>query len=102
MSTEMATLAHLGKFHFHEQLIWGGLAAWIWLGIYTLVPIALIALLPGQLRAQGAEPARTAPMPRAAAAILGVQAAISGVMGILLFADPVRWTSINTVGTSEK
>jgi hypothetical protein len=92
--TEVATLAHVGKFHFHEQLIWAGLAAWIWLDIYTLVPIAFVILLPGQLRIRAADPPRRAPMPRAAGVVLSAQAAVLAVVGVLLFADPVRWTSI--------
>ena len=92
--TEIATLIHLGKFHFQEPLVWAGLAAWIWLGIYTLVPIALIALLPGQLRVRGEDPPRTAPLPRAVAVVLGVEAFVLLLYGGLLFLDPVRWTSI--------
>ena len=92
--TEIATLAHLDKFHFHERLVWAGLAAWLWLAIYTLVPITMIALLPRQLRAPGADPPRTAPLPRAAAMLLGAQAIVLLLPGVLLFVDPVRWGSI--------
>ncbi len=92
--TEVATIVHIGKFHFHERLVWAGLAAWIWLAIYTLVPIAMILLLPGQLRVRGEDTPRAAPMPRAATPVLGLQAGALAVPGVLLFVDPVRWTWI--------
>ena len=92
--TEIATLVHVGKFHFHERLIWAGLAAWIWIAIYTLVPIAMVLLLPAQLRSHGDDPPRTASMPTIVAIVLGLQALAVGVIGLLLFLDPVRWASI--------
>src|SRR6266446_4897720 len=92
--TEIATIAHLGKFHFHEQLAWAGLAAWVWIAIYTFVPVTLIALLPVQLRVTGEDPLRRAPIPGGAKVVLGIQAAVLAVAGVLLYADPVRWTSI--------
>ncbi|HEV8564586.1 MAG TPA: hypothetical protein VGR41_06700 [Actinomycetota bacterium] len=92
--TEIVTLLHLGKFHFGERLVWAGLAAWVWLAIYTLVPITMIVLLPGQLRVRGTDPPRTAPIPRAAVVAMGVHAAVALPVGALLFIDPVRWSSI--------
>ena len=92
--TETATLLHLGKFQFGEQLVWAGAAAWVWISIYTVVPIAMIALLPGQLRVSGTDPLRRAALPTPAAAVLAVQGAILLPVGALLFASPVRWASI--------
>jgi hypothetical protein len=92
--TEVATILHIGKFHFHKQLIWAGAAAWLWLAIYTLVPIAFLLLLPRQLRVRGEDPPRRAPLPRAAVTVLALQAAVMAVLGVILFLDPVRWASI--------
>jgi len=92
--TEIATLLHLGKFQFGQELVWAGLAAWVWLAIYTLVPITMIALLPGQLRVRGADPPRTEPIPWVALVVLGAHAALALAVGVLLYVDPVRWSSI--------
>lgn len=88
--TEIATLLHLEKFHFHERLVWAGAAAWVWIGIYTLVPIAMVALLPGQLRVQGVDPPKRAPLPSWSAWVLGAQAAILLPFGIALFVAPTH------------
>src|SRR5439155_6887105 len=53
--TEVATLLHLDKFHFGETFVWAGAAAWVWIAIYTLVPLTMIGLIPGQLRARGTD-----------------------------------------------
>src|SRR5439155_17396134 len=65
-----------------------------WIAIYTLVPIAMVLLLPAQLRSHGDDPPRTASMPTIVAIVLGLQALAVGVIGLLLFLDPVRWASI--------
>ncbi len=92
--TEIATLLHLGRFHFGERLIWAGLAAWIWVAIYTLVPLAMLTLLPAQLRVRGVDPPKTAPIPATGSLLLSAQAAVVIPVGALLFFDPVRWSSI--------
>jgi hypothetical protein len=90
--TEVATLLHLGKFHFGEQVVWAGAAAWVWIWIYTLVPLTLIVLLPGQLRVRGADPPRRARLPSWSAWILGAQAAVVLSLGVALFVAPTRST----------
>jgi len=92
--TEVATLAHLSKFHFHEQLVWAGLAAWVWIAIYTAVPIAIVILLPAQLRGTEVPVPRTTPIPAAAIVVLGVQTAVLLPVGALLFLAPARWPSL--------
>ncbi|MGQ0668537.1 MAG: hypothetical protein ACT4PO_02500 [Actinomycetota bacterium] len=88
--TEIATLLHLDKFHFGEPFIWAGAAAWVWILIYTCVPIALIVLLIGQLRTPGVDPPRTAPIPSVAVWVLRVQSAILLIFGAVLFLAPER------------
>ena len=92
--TEIATLLHLDRFHFGEPLIWAGAAAWVWVAIYSGVPVAMIALLPKQLLIRGADPPRSAPIRPLGVAILGVQAAVMLPVGLLLFIAPDRWASI--------
>jgi hypothetical protein len=90
--TEVATLLHLDKFHFGERFAWAGAAAWVWIGIYTLVPLTMIGLIPGQLRTRGADPPRRAPLPSWSAWVLGVQAAVLLSLGVALFVAPSRST----------
>ena len=88
--TQIATLSHLGKFHFHERIVWGGAAAYVWIAIYTGVPIALAILLVGQLRTPGSDPPRTAPIQVWAVWFLRLQAAILLLVGAILFVAPQR------------
>ena len=88
--TEIATLSHLGKFHFHERIVWAGAAAYVWIAIYTGVPIAIVIFLVGQLRTPGHNPPRRAPIPVWATWILRLQAAILLSVGAILFVAPVR------------
>ena len=92
--TEIATLSHLGKFHFHEPLISAGLAAYAWLAIYTGVPVAMAVLLVGQLRRSGTDPPRTAPLPPWTLWLLRLQAAFLVVLGVILFVAPGRAASM--------
>ena len=88
--TEIATLSHLGKFHLHERIVWAGAAAYVWIAIYTGVPIALAILLVAQLRSPGGDPPRTAPIQGWALWILRAQAAILLLVGAILFVAPER------------
>jgi hypothetical protein len=90
--TEVATLLHLDKFHFGETFVWAGAAAWVWIGIYTLVPLTMLLLLPGQLRVRGVDPPRRAPVPSWVRWVLGVQAAVLLPVGVALFVAPSRST----------
>ncbi|TMK49352.1 MAG: hypothetical protein E6G55_00485, partial [Actinobacteria bacterium] len=90
--TEIATLLHMDKFHFGETFVWAGAAAWVWIGIYTLVPLTMIGLLPGQLRARGADPPKRVPLPSWSRWILGVQAVVLLPLGLALFLAPSRST----------
>ena len=88
--TEIATLLHLDKFHFGETFVWAGAEAWVWIAIYTLVPLTMIGLIPGQLRARGTDPPKRAPLPSWSRWILGVQAAVLLPLGLALFVASSR------------
>ncbi len=90
--TEIATLLHLNKFHFGETFVWAGAAAWVWIGIYTLVPLTMIGLLPAQFRTRGADPPKRALLPSWSRWVLGVQGAVLLPLGIALFVAPSRST----------
>lgn len=86
--TLVVTLLHLDRFHLARPEFMARSAAWAWLLVYALVPIALAALLALQLRAPGATPARTAPLPVWLSALMAVQGLVLLVIGALLLISP--------------
>lgn len=83
--TEIATLIHLDLFHFDSPHLPARIAAWAWLAVYTLVPVATAIVLVRQVMAPGTDPPRSSPLPRSALAGLGVQAAVLLGFGVALF-----------------
>jgi hypothetical protein len=90
-----ATVLTLGPFHFHEDSLTARIAAWGWLAVYVVVPIALVLLIVAELRAPGIDPPATAPMGRALRRFAAVLAAALLGIGAALFAAPAatatRW-----------
>jgi hypothetical protein len=90
--TLVATLLHVNKMHFDDDF--GGLgllakgAAWFWLAVYVVVPVAMLVLLVRQERAPGDDPPPRHPVPVALRVALAVESAVLLVVGALLFADP--------------
>lgn len=86
--TLLATLLHLGKFHFGAGGAIARFAAWFWLGVYIVVPVALVVFLVLQQRAPGADPPRRHPVPTWLVAAFALQGLIMLVVGVALFAVP--------------
>lgn len=86
--TTVATLMHLDKFHLSAAMPGARVAAWGWLIVYVIVPLALAALLAAQHRAPGVDPPRTAPLPSWLREVLVAQAAVMMVLGAVLFIRP--------------
>jgi hypothetical protein len=86
--TLTATLLHIDRFHFSVGAPIPRAAAWFWVGVYVVVPLALTLLAVRQQRMPGDDPVRLQPMPRWLAALLTVQGAILLVVGAVLFAVP--------------
>jgi len=86
--TLVATLLHMEKFHFASADLIPRAATWLWLGIYTVVPVAMLLVGFLQLRSPGGDPPRVKTLPawlRIAFVVLG-----GGMMavGVVLFAAP--------------
>jgi hypothetical protein len=81
-----ATLLHLDLFHFGDGPATARVAAWGWLAVYVLVPIALGALIVMELRTDGTDPAATRPMSGAFRSVAGAIAVFLLVIGALLLA----------------
>ncbi len=88
--TLTATLLHRDRFHFGADGAIARFAAWFWLGVYIVVPVALVLLAVRQQRMPGPDPERRLPLPWWLAAVLVVQGAIMLVVGVVLFVDPAR------------
>ena len=80
--TLTATLLHRDRFHFSAGGDVARFAAWFWLGVYLVIPVALTLLAVRQQRMPGDDPERRQPLPRWLAAVLTVQGAIMLVVGV--------------------
>ncbi len=86
--TMVTTLMHLDKFHLDSPNPIARSAAWIWLLVYVLEPVALLAILAHQLRRPGIDPPRLHLLPAWFRIGTGIEAAILIPVGILLFLVP--------------
>src|SRR5690242_8226456 len=84
----LTTLLHLELFHFSSPDPVARVAAWAWMIVYVTVPFAVLAVLFVQLRTPGGDPPKLAPVPFGMRVLIGVNALISLVVGLLLFVSP--------------
>jgi hypothetical protein len=84
----VTTLLHLDLFHFSSPDPVARVAAWAWMIVYITVPFAVLAVLFVQLRTPGGDPPKLAPIPSGMRVLIGVNAVISLVVGLLLFVTP--------------
>ena len=95
--TLAATLLHLDKFHLTADTaatVQAQAAAWFWLIVYIVVPVALPVLMVLQERAAGADPPDRHPVPGGLRVALGLEGAVLLVVGILLYAAPSAATTV--------
>ena len=81
-----ATLMHAGLFHFRDGVATARIAAWGWLAVYVVVPLALGALIVAELRSPGVDPPAAALMSRPFRWVAGLLAGVLLVLGIALLA----------------
>jgi hypothetical protein len=90
--TLLATLLHINRMHFDDDF--GGLevlakgAAWFWLAVYIVIPVAMAVLLVHQERAPGEDPPPRHPVPVALRVALALESAVLLVVGALIYTDP--------------
>lgn len=95
--TLVATLLHLDRFHFGAPGLVARSAAWIWLGVYLVVPVALLVVVVRQGRALTGRPTGPpagATLPRWLLGLLGLQGGVLGLTAVGLFLAPsvtARW-----------
>ncbi|OLC27590.1 MAG: hypothetical protein AUI42_02815 [Actinobacteria bacterium 13_1_40CM_2_65_8] len=86
--TMVVTLVYLDRFHLSSTEPWARFVTWSWLAIYLGVPVMLGFLLLRQLREQGSDPLRVAPIPTGLRWLSAGQAAIMLLAGAALLLDP--------------
>jgi hypothetical protein len=89
--TLVATLVHLGKFHLGSSFGFGTqLVTWIWIFIYSAVPVMMVVLWVGQSRRPGTDPHRAHRLPGWMRIVVVVQAVVLLLVGAGLFIAPGR------------
>ena len=92
--TMLATLLHLGLFHLSSGVGTARVAAWLWLFIYVVDPIALTIILFLQLREPGDDPPRATPLPGWYRGVAVIEGILLVAVGIALFAAPSTGTHL--------
>lgn len=86
--TLIATIKHRDRFHFGEEAVIARSAAWFWLAIYVVVPVAMLTMLILQELHREVGRPRRQPLPPHIAIPLGLQGAALLVVGVALFVAP--------------
>ena len=90
--TLVATLLHLDRFHFMAEFagapILAEAAAWFWLAVYLVVPVAMVALLVPQERSGGVDPPSRHPVPVFLRVALAAESLVLLAVGAALFVAP--------------
>lgn len=89
--TLVATVLHLDRFHFGSPNPFANAAAWLWLGIYAFVTLAMLVAWIQQFRRDGSDSARKKPIPSFLLAVLGVQGLLMLITGVGLFTLPATF-----------
>jgi hypothetical protein len=84
----LTTLLHLDRFHFAATDTNPRVAAWAWMAVYAVVPVLLVAVIVLQLRTPGGDTPAPTHLPLWLRLLLGANAGIALVVGVLLFAFP--------------
>jgi len=86
--TLIATILHLDRFHLNNPNISPKVAAYLWLAIYIVVPIALLILLINEIRIQDPTPKRQYTLTTLMRSVIAAQGIIMLVTGMILFLSP--------------
>jgi hypothetical protein len=96
--TLAATLLHIDRLHFDDDF--GGLgllakgAAWFWLAVYIVVPVAMLVLIVVQERAPGDDPPQRHPVPVVLRVALALESAVLLVVGATIYVVPPTSASV--------
>jgi hypothetical protein len=90
--TLIVTLIHLDRFHLDADELSAQISAWLWLGIYIVVPPWMAILIYLNSRAPGEDPPVVQPIPPWLRGLLAIEGAAMVVTGIALMIDP-EWVA---------
>ncbi len=85
MLTLVPTIIHLHKLHLMDGDAIARLAAWVWLAIYLVVPIACLAVVAGQQFRPGEQEQTRRPMPGWLTALLVAEGGTLAAVGAAMF-----------------
>ena len=83
--TTVSTFVHMHRLHLEDGGVVAKGAAWLWLGVYLVVPIACVIVVARQEMERGPAEPVTRPMPRWLARVLAGEGLLVFVAGALLF-----------------
>jgi hypothetical protein len=83
--TLVATLNHAHRLHLLDGGVPARAAAWLWLAVYLVVPVACLAVIARQDRDRLREQVARLPLPRWLVWLLGAQGAVLAAAGAVLF-----------------
>jgi hypothetical protein len=87
--TLVVTLVHLDLFHLGDEFeLRTQAVTWVWLAIYSVVPVLMVVLLITQARVAGTDPPPRHPPPVWLSGLVGAQAVLLGTVGFVLLIAP--------------
>jgi hypothetical protein len=90
--TLIVTLVHLDKFHLDASEASAQISAWLWLGIYIVVPPWMAVLIYLNSRAPGEDPPVVRPIPPWLRGLLVIEGGAMVAAGLALMIDP-EWVA---------
>ncbi len=89
--TLVVTLVHIDKFHLGSQFAFETRAVtWVWVAIYSVVPVLMIALMVSQRQIAGDDPPRAVEHPPFwLAALVAIHVLLLGGLGVWLLVTPL-------------
>jgi hypothetical protein len=90
----LTTLLHLDRFHLHATALSAFYAAWIWMVVYVVFPILLVAVVVVQARTPGSDPPRRTTLSPRVRVALGINAAFTLLVAAALFFFPQPLASV--------
>jgi hypothetical protein len=90
--TLIVTLIHLDRFHLDASELSAQISAWLWLGIYIVVPPWMAILIYLNSRAPGEDPPVVRPIPPWLTGLLAIEGGAMVAAGLALMIDP-EWVA---------
>lgn len=90
----VATFMHIDRMHLGSDVATARIAAWLWVVVYAVVPVALLILIVLQRRQAGDDPPRTRPLPGSLKITLTGLGGLMVIVGLSLLITPVSMDGV--------